>query len=440
MRLTTAFVFAFLIIIGTSCRKGELIGREVQVGDNDILLLTSDSFHISAQTVLAKRERTDERFEGMMGAYADPIFGSSIISYVSQYHLEQEGFAFPTDAVFDSAFVSFRLTGGYREKDLPAEKKSFMHFQVYELAMDITSDEIYYSDENVKYKPNVVGEFIGNVSLFDSTYVNGAPQPPQIRIRMDDAWGQAMMVTDSANYESNDAFVSFMKGLIIKPIQTNQVGSNGSIFYFNPLSSFTNVTVHYHTADDTTKFSFITSTQTANFTTFTHDYANSAIGPALEDTASGSNQLYLQATIGTDIQIEMKDIIAKFASNPKVINIAELYLPVDTSQVYYPLVKLSVSRKLENGTAEFLPDQVQTGDRVIDGGFDADSARYRFLITQYVQEIIHNYNAGDDKSEILLISPFGNNTLANRSVINGPRPSSPDAEKLKIVITYTPLN
>jgi len=158
-------VLAFLIIIGTSCRKGELIGREVQVGDNDILLLTSDSFHISAQTVLAKRERTDERFEGMIGAYTDPVFGSSVISYVSQYHLEEEGFAFPTDAIFDSAFVSFRLTGGYREKDIPAETRSFMHFEVYELAMDISSEEIYYSDENVKSKPNLIGEYMGNLGF-----------------------------------------------------------------------------------------------------------------------------------------------------------------------------------------------------------------------------------------------------------------------------------
>ena len=439
MRIALIVFSSFLILINTACRKEEVLGREVQVGDNDILLITSDSFHISARTIEAERERTDERFEGMLGAYDDPTFGTSVISYVSQYNLEKEGFVFPSDAVFDSAFVSFRLTGGYREKDIDAEVKSLMHFQVYELAEDILLENIYYSDEKVKVKPNLIGEFNGLVGLFDSVYVGGSSQPPQIRIRLDDQWGEDLITTDSNNYASNEAFVQFMKGLKIIPIQTNQTNSNGAIYYFNPLSGFTNVTIHYHTNSDTTKFSFITNSLTANFTTFEHDYTNAPIGNVLNDTASGSNQLYLQATIGTDIQIELKDIAAKFAANPKVINLAELYIPVDTNEPYYPLEKLSVSRKLENGTAEFLPDQVETGDRVIDGSFDEANSRYRFRITQYVQEIIQNYTPGSNQSEILLISPFGNNTLANRSVVNGPRPNSPDAEKLKIVITYTPL-
>jgi hypothetical protein len=439
MRIAFIICSSFLILLSTACRKGELIGREVQIGDNDILLLTSDSFHISARTIEAERERTDERFEGMLGAYKDPTFGSSVISYVSQYNLEKEGFVFPSGAVFDSAFVSFRLTGGYREKDLDAEVKSLMHFQVYELSEDILLENIYYSDEKTKTKPNLIGEFNGLVGLFDSVYVGGTSQPPQIRIKLDNQWGENLMMADSSNYATNEAFVQYMKGLKILPIQTNQTNSNGAIYYFNPLSGFTNITLHYHTSNDTTKFSFITNSLTANFTTFEHDYSNSAIANILNDTAKGSEKLYLQATIGTDVQIELKDIAAKFAANPKVINLAELYIPVDTNEPYYPLVKLSVSRKLENGTAEFLPDQVETGDRVIDGSFDAANSRYRFRITQYVQEIIQNYTPGSNQSEILLISPFGNNTLANRSVINGPRPSSPDAEKLKIVITYTPL-
>ena len=173
---------------------------------------------------------------------------------------------------------------------------------------------------------------------------------------------------------------------------------------------------------------------------FQHDYSTAPIGSILDDTAAGSDKLYLQSTIGTDIELELKEIAAAFAENPKVINIAELFIPVDTNQPYYPLNKLSVSRYLEDGTAEFLPDQIQTGDRIIDGSLNSDSLYYRFLITQYVQEIIHNYVPGSEKSETLLISPFGNNTLANRSVISGPRPTDPDANRMKIVVTYTPLN
>jgi hypothetical protein len=440
MRISHLLFFVLIVISASSCRRGELIGREVQVGDSDLLLHTSDSFHISARTIAAEPERTDELFEAMLGAYNDPIFGTSVISYITQYHLEEEGFVFPADAILDSAFVSFRLTGGYRESDIDGEVRSMVHYQVYEIAQDISIDAIYRSDEEVKVQPQIIGEFNGRIGLFDTVYVDGVAEPSQIKIKLEDSWAKKMMTADSNNLTTNEDFVSYMKGLAVLPIQTNELNSNGVIFYFNPLSTYTKVTIHYHTDTDTTKFSFIPDNYTANFMTFKHDYANSPIQEILDDTAKGSDKLYIQSTIGTDIQIELKDIVSKFGANPKVINIAELFIPVDTTQPYSPVIKLSVSRKLENGTAEFLPDQIQSGTRVIDGTYDADSARYRFQITQYVQEIIHNYVPGDQKSEILLLSAFGNNTLANRSVVNGPRPSDPNAEKMKIVITYTPLN
>lgn len=440
MKYTILLLGICFLLINSSCRKEELIGREVQVGDNDILLLTTDSFHITAKTVAAERERTDERFEGMLGAYSDPVFGFTTIIYNSQYHLEQEGFTFPADAILDSAFVSFRLTGGYREKSMDSEEKNLMHFQVYELDQDLFLEEIYYSDEESTTKPVLIGEFNALMGLTDSTYINGSAQPPQIRIQLDDTWAQQIMTSDTSNFENNDNFTQFFKGLSIQPQLIQQTGENGAIYYFNPLSGFTNITFYYHTSNDTTKFSFIPSSQTANYMQFTHDYSNSQIETILDDTAKGSVQLYLQATIGTDIELELKDIVSKFGSNPKIINRAELFIPVDTLQDYYPLNKLSVSRKLENGTAEFLPDQVQPGDRGVDGFFNSDSSYYRFLITQYVQEIIHNYSPGDIKSEVLLISPFGNNIVANRSVVSGPRPTEPKEDRMKIVITYTPLN
>lgn len=442
MRILIAFSLITISLLSISCKKDENIGREVQVGNNDILLLTTDSFHISSFTTEAEPERTDERFEGMLGAYMDPLFGPNVISFHSQFHLEEEGFNFPNDAIFDSAFISFRLTGGYREKELSDETNSLMHFEVYEISEDLSFESQYLSDEQVNYLPNIVGEYMGEVSLFDSIKVDGVSQPAQIRIPLNQSWVEGIMNSDPSNFTSNASFTSFLKGLTVRPIQTNDPSSTGAIFYFSPLSSFTGVTIHYHTTDDTTKFSLITSSLTANFMTFEHDYASAPIGSILNDTAIGSDKLYLQSTIGTDLSLELKDIASSFAQNPKVINIAELFIPVDTTENYYPLPKLTVSRKLEDGTAELLPDQAQTGARDIDGSIYTDSSNtyYRFLITQYVQEIIHNYQPGSNRSEILIVSPSGNTTLANRSVVTGPRPVNSTLPKMRVEITYTPLN
>lgn len=442
MRIPSIISVILITIVAFSCKKGTDLGREVQVGDNDILLLTSDSFHISARTVEASRERTDERFEGMVGAYFDPIFGPSIISYATVFHLEQEGFDFgPSDSiVFDSAFVSLRLNGGYREKDLDSEEPTQVHFKVYELGQEIYLDSIYYSNTKIRINPNLVGEYIGPLNVNDSVITEEGTQPPQLRIKLDDAWGEALMRAGPNVYESNENFVKYLNGLAIVPEIVQSANGNGAILYFSPLSVYSAITLHFHTNSDTTKFKYVTDATTANYSHFEHDYSASQIGSVFGDTAVGSEQLYLQATIGTDVELELKDIVAQFGANPKIINLAELIIPVDSNQPYQPVPKLSLSRKLENGTAEFLPDQVETGYREIDGRYDDENNRYRFRITQYIQEIIHNYDPNNDKSEILLVSPFGNNTLANRSVVYGPRPSMPDAEKMKIVITYTPLN
>ena len=440
MRLFVTLSIISLSIMTMSCKKEESIGREVQVGNNDISLLTNSSIHITASTVKAKAERTDERFSGMLGAYIDPIFGSNIITYNTQFNLDEEGFSFPTDAIFDSAFVSFRLTGGYREKDIDEKARTQMHFEVHELTEVLDISEIYYSDRVAQTDPTIIGEYNGPVGLYDSVHVNGEAQPAQIRIPLNATWGEKILTADASNFLTNENFVSFMNGFCIKPIQANDPNGSGAIFYFNPLSAFTGVTIHYHTSTDTTKFSFVSNSLTANYMNFEHDYSSSTVGGVIGDTNVGSDILYLQSTIGTDIEIELKEIAAQFAQNSKIINIAELYIPVDTNQAFYPLDKLSVSRKMESGTAEFLPDQVETGNRVIDGNLNADSSYYRFLITQYVQEVIQSYTPGSNKSEKLLISPFGNNILANRSVITGPRPKDANANRMKIVITYTPLN
>lgn len=429
--------FFALLISSASCRREEIIGREVQIGSEDLLLLTTDSIHITASTVVGLPERTDERFDGMLGSYFDPIFGTTTISYHGQFVPNVLGAKFPSDAILDSAYVSVRLVGGYRDKTLPIDFNTPIHYKVYELSQDLHISSIYTSKDIAQVYPDVIGEFKGEVSFTDSIVVNDVLLPPLIHIPLTEAWGEKILRTDSLNMISSDAFTSYIKGISIRPVPT-PAGGIGAILYISPYSIYTGFVIHYHTDTDTTSFSFVGNAKTSNFMTFDHDYSGTPVEPFLGDTSAGSKTLYLQATIGTDIALELKDISEKFAQGNKIINKAELIIPVDTMSTFNQLFKLSISRQTTSGYYEFLPDQVETGSRIIDGNYNGDSNYYRFLITQYVQEIVNDYVPGVTKSEKLRISAFDNNIVANRSIISGPRPVTQGIRPMKIRITYTP--
>lgn len=443
MRINFLIVFAALSVAFIGCRKGEEIGREVQVGDNDILLVTTDSFHISASTVNSEPERTDERFEAMTGAYEDPIFGSSILSFVTQYHLEQEGFSFgtPDSVIFDSAFVSYRITGGYRTLDYTSDDYFPAHFKIYELNEDLSLDDTYFSDKEIITKSQVIGEFNDQMNLSDSVYLEIGQQPAQIRIKLDDNWAKQLMFSNPDVFASNESFTAHMKGLAIVPEIIPGAGEQSAIIYFAPVSSYTCITLHYHTSTDTVSFKFETDESTASFSNFGHDYDAAPVGTVINDTAAGAETLYLQSTIGTDAIIELTDLIDLLGPEPKIINLAQIIIPADTSSRYPLLDKLSLKRVLDDGSYEALLDQAEPSPRNIDGTFYAGTSEYKFLITRYLQEIVQTYNPNTPSSkEKLIISPFGNNLVANRSVLVGPRPNGIDVPKMKLIISYTPLN
>jgi hypothetical protein len=442
MRFNFLVVFAALSIAFIGCRKGEEIGREVQVGDNDILLLTTDSFHISASTVLSEPERTDERFEAMIGAYEDPVFGPSILSFTSQYHLEQPGFSFgsPDTVVFDSAFVSYRITGGYRTINYTSDDYFQAHFKVYELNEDLLLDDSYFSDKEIITKSQVIGEFNGLMNLNDSLYLEQGQQPAQVRIRLDDNWAKQLMFSNPSVFTSNETFVQHMKGLALIPELIPGAGDQSAIVYFAPVSSYTCITLHYHTPNDTVLYRFETDVNTASFSNFKHDYPNAPVGAALNDTAVGAQTLFLQSTIGTDAIIDLTDLLDQLGPDPKIINLANIIIPVDTSTEYPVLNKLSLKRVLDDGSFAALLDQAEPEPRNIDGSYYSADAEYRFQVTRYIQNLIQTYDPNSPSNkEKLIISPFGANVLANRSIITGPRPNDPDAPKMKLIISYTPL-
>lgn len=431
-------------MIFVSCRREEQIGREVQVGDNDILLVTTDSFHISASTVISEPERTDERFEAMTGAYEDPIWGPSVLSFATQYHLEQEGFSFgsPDTVFFDSAFVSYRIRGGYRTLDYTSDDYFPVHFKVYELAEDLALDDQYFSDKEVVKKASVIGELNQEINLSDSLYLANGRQPAQLRIKLDDNWAKQLMFSNPSVFESNEAFVQHMKGLALVPQVVPNSGDKSGIIYFAPVSSYTCITLHYHTPTDTITYRLETEENVASFMNFTHDYENAPVGALLNDTAAGAETLYLQSTIGTDVIIELSNLVELLGAEPKIINLAQIVIPIaDTSSGYPVLDKLSLKALLEDGSYEALLDQAEPEPRNIDGNYYSDQLEYRFTVTRYIQEIVQTYDPSSVSSiEKLIISPFGNNLVANRSIISGPRPSGIDAPKMRLIISYTPLN
>ncbi len=437
-------LFALLLVLVTgSCRKDENLGREIQPNEGNIFLHVTDSFTMKAATIQALPDRTDERILGLIGTYNDPVFGKNSATFFTQLDLttKQVDFGDPNSIVIDSMVLALRLVGLYRKKGKDAEIRELVNLKVYELAEDLYLDSTYSSASIVKTKPKVIGSYNGPVSVVENIQIGEDLVPPHIRIQMDMEWAKKIMFAGEEVYRTNENFKEFLKGIKIEPADNGVVGE-GAIFYFDPLSSVTGMSVFYHYKNNdsiTQRYDYQINANSAYFAKYDHDYQNTVAGQAFNDTTIANEVLYLQSMFGVHVVLELHDLIQALGEEPKVINFAELIIPVDTTQEFAMPEQITLKRLLENGTTELLPDQLEIFPRDLDGKYNSEEKHYRFKITQYIEERLRLYDPQDPRTEVLIITPVGNDVSADRAVLNGLNPSDPNKKKIRLIVSYTPI-
>jgi hypothetical protein len=248
---TTSFsilLALFVLLCATSCKKKDnALGKDILDNDAYLYGTTTDTFDILSYTIEEDSIITDNAANVVLGSYNDPVFGKFDASFYTQIRLAgiNPNFGDPSTISIDSFVLALKYVGYYG--DLQPQT-----FEVYELNEDLNIDSTYYAFTTKTTKPtNLVPLGLGTITPdpINKTIVGGDSLNPQLRIPLDTNLARSLILeatSGSATFSSNEAFLSYFKGIKIKTNNGSQSPGNGGAFYFNLSDPASKMTIYFH--------------------------------------------------------------------------------------------------------------------------------------------------------------------------------------------------
>lgn len=425
---TTSFsllIALLLLTFATSCKKKDsALGKDILDDDTYLYGTTTDTFNILSYTIEEDSIITDNAANVVLGSYTDPTFGKFNASFYTQIRLAgiDPNFGDPSTIIIDSFVLALKYVGYYG--DLKPQT-----FEVYELNEDINVDSAYYAFTTKTTKPsNLVPLGLGTITPdpINKTIVGGDSLNPQLRIPLDTNLAKALITeatSGSATFSSNEAFLSYFKGIKIQTNNGTQASGNGGIFYFNLSDPASKMTIYFHQAGLSKTFDLLINSSCADFTHIDKDYTGTPIDQILQDSTLGNNAFYAQAF---NLRAIVKIPGLSALSKNKIIHRAELHLPIQFQSFYRykPGVNISVATRIKESETAY------TSLGVL-GTLDDFNKEFKIDLKQYVQAILNQ----DIENTGLILSPRYFINSSERIIFNGKNTNNKFAPRL--VVTYT---
>lgn len=438
-RTTLLIVCSALSLVLTNCTDPLEVGAELldedraSVGFTDTLKLVArtepaDSIPAFSPGVGAISQflfgRTENPYFGITecGVYFEPLLlrdlGGNIVDFVRD----------PT-AILDSVVLVLPIDSSGIYGTIAGE----FGVEVYEVTEAMEPTEVdgafaFYS--NVSYDVNPVPlastSFRPNIrdSVFVKEQIDFATldtvdlRRPQVRLRLDDAFGQRFVnEPDTIPFQNDSTLLDFFKGLYIKP-----VGFSPGIMNFSMNRSWPGVYFYYRLNGDTLSYNLEAGSIGRRISQYNHSYDTYVAGEYINDPVNNDSLMFLQGLQGLRIAFEVPGL-QNFSD--KVINKAELELSVEVPENYnifqFPVAdQIIVLRENSDGRLEAIADvTVLPNDLdVYFGGqpVEEDGRRlYRFNISIHTQYVI---DGSEPETLYLQILPRAGN--AAQIIFKGP--------------------
>lgn len=422
--LSACFVLTLSVLPG--CKKtSSPYGSEALSVEDLLAAGGKDTFQLKTYSVLEDTLNTDNQTFATLGAYHDPKLGIVNASFYTQFTISG-AINMGNSPIVDSVVLSLNYGGYYGKLD---EQK----FEVYELA-----DEL---DVSADYKRNTTKNTMGS-DLVDPTSAiqtpntsakvvlanDTTPLNPQLRLRLDNAFGQQFlddMAAGNAAFTSSSNFLSsnYFKGLKVSVTNTNPSKGKGAVLYFKLDNAQTKLTIYYKAGDTTPReVPLIINGSCADFNHVEVNHSGYHIADVLANPLNGQTQFYTQSF---DSRAVVEFPTVNNISSKSLINNALLYIPVayQNGDFYYPSVLLEVGYKTDSG--KIVTFKTAT--------YDNNQKAFIVDLRDYVQDIISG--KAENRGVYLFQSSLYFNCTAERIVFNGPL--SPYKTRPKLVVKYT---
>ena len=406
--ISAVFLFAFVL---NGCKDPIVKDSSLVNGPNDFLNLnTTDTFTVISKTIADPPYSAAGVSNGIVGSMDDPIFGKVVCGFYTQCRLSKDGSVFSDNPVVDSCVLSLYYYDSYGKNTKP------VNIAVYEVTESIDPLNTSYltnSTFSVNGSPiGVVYNFVPNYT--DSVTTISGTEAPQMRIKLNNAFGQRVLNMDSATLSNNTNFLNLIKGIYVTA--QGALGNGVS----NVSLTDSKVAIYYHNnTTDSLQFNLNISTSSARINHFDHIYSG-IIQQALASTAVSDSILYVQSGAGTKVKVTFPTLLD--LPENLAINKAELIVTkwndasgLDTT---YPLPAFIYVSKINASGADesfsaFDNNGLATNVTKTESGVDYTC--YTFNITQHMQSVIkgnypnngfHISLSSASKSDRLILTNF----------------------------------
>jgi uncharacterized protein DUF4270 len=366
----------------------------------------------------------------VLGYVNDPIFGKTkasvnfqIAPTVSPFYL-----GVPKDSVvLDSVVLCLSYHSAWGDT-LPSSP-----LRMHAYTMD--REELFnansgYSNTKIFEKAQEITEFgaakvvdISALNDVDSTAFNKEETTNQLRIRLNNSFGQQLINYDSATVYKNDStFYNSLRGLIVEPEETGN-----ALLEINLLDTATHLSLYYHTLDGkdtfTRRFS-PNSLTSASSNTIIRDYQNTPIPSYISSANTNDDLIFMQTSPGTYANLNISSV--KSMQNV-IVHRAEIlmYQVPDVSDALLTPPNLFLAAHKQDSTRRFaVPyDLVFNGSAYsnltqfgVAPKYEANSkmAHYSFDVSRYVQNVI---TRKDTLFNLVLYAPYNQYLFPNDSTL-----------------------
>ncbi|MDA3944107.1 MAG: DUF4270 family protein [Bacteroidetes bacterium] len=440
LRITFILVISALVMTYSCSKKPERIGDNLQPDQNNIGLFYTDTISIEAYSVAEDSIRTDEAAKILFGSMKDPVFGTTVAGFFTQFRLSTNGHSFGSNPQLDSLVLQLAFSGYY------GDTAATQTMRIYELEEQIHVDSGYFSNT---MKPT------GDIDLaaYEFTPMPNTPFPmledtlaPMIRVPLSSisaSVGEKILAATETDLESTENFKAYFNGLFIT---AEAVANGGAISYFDIPSNLSRLTIYYsNDTDDSLRYEFYITASEARYNYFDHnnfqdasqDFTNQVIQG---DTLAGRQTLYAQAMSGVKTKIRFPNInkMQHPSGSKMIINEAKLFMRASAlAEGFDAPSQMALVINKNNESYEVLPDQLE-GDAYFGGQYKSSIKGYQYRITRYVQDMIL---AGEEKENHgLYFLVYGASSKADRWVFNGITPQADTLKPLELQLIYSVVN
>lgn len=240
---------------------------------------------------------------------------------------------------------------------------------------------------------------------------------PQVRIRLDDSFGDRFLQQDTSVFQNDSTLLDFFKGLYVKP-----TGVSPGMMNFRMNRSWPGVYFYYRLNGDTLRYNLEAGSIGRRISQYNHDFDGYIAGQFIDDPVTNDSLMFLQGLEGLQIAFEvpgLKDF------TDKVINKAELELTVEIPEDYnifeFPVPEQIIALSKDEdgqlvpiGDVTVLPNDLD----VFFGGQPVDedgNKLYRLNFSIHTQYLI---DGSEPETVYLQILPRAGN--ASRAILKGP--------------------